>query len=143
MTNWGTGTPRREFLHVDDMADACLHLLEHYDGPDQVNVGTGRDATIAEIAAVVAEAVGYAGETSWDTTKPDGTPQKLLDVSTAARRGLDAAHRARRGDCLDRRVVPPARRLAARGRLTRAELWVRSSSGWSRWTRQPSTGGAR
>lgn len=81
VTNWGSGSPRREFLHVDDMAEACLHLLEHYDGPGQVNVGTGRDATIKEIAAIVAEAVGYEGETRWDDSKPDGTPRKLLDVS--------------------------------------------------------------
>ncbi|RIX28810.1 GDP-L-fucose synthase family protein [Amnibacterium setariae] len=81
VTNWGTGSPRREFLHVDDMADACLHLLEHYDGPAQVNVGTGSDVTIKEIAETVAEVVGYTGDTEWDTTKPDGTPQKLLDVS--------------------------------------------------------------
>lgn len=79
--NWGTGSPRRELLHVDDMASACLFLMESYDGPEQVNVGTGRDATIKEIAALVAEAVGYDGATEWDTTKPDGTPQKLLDVS--------------------------------------------------------------
>lgn len=81
VTNWGTGTPRREFLHSDDMADACLFLLEHYDGPSQVNVGSGEDATIAEIAQLVADAVGFTGETTWDTSKPDGTPQKLLDVS--------------------------------------------------------------
>jgi len=81
VTNWGSGSPRREFLHVDDLADACLHLLEHYDGPGQVNVGTGKDATIAEIAGLVAEAVGYAGRTVWDTSKPDGTPRKLLDVN--------------------------------------------------------------
>ena len=81
VTNWGTGSPKREFLHVDDMAAACLHLLEHYDGPEQVNVGTGRDATIKEIAGFVADAVGFDGETNWDTSKPDGTPQKLLDVS--------------------------------------------------------------
>jgi GDP-L-fucose synthase len=81
VTNWGSGTPRREFLHVDDLADACLHLLEHYDDGVQVNVGTGRDATIKEIAATVADAVGYAGETVWDAAKPDGTPRKLLDVS--------------------------------------------------------------
>lgn len=81
VTNWGTGTPRRELLHVDDMASACLHLLEHYDGPTQVNVGTGLDHTIAEIAEMVATAVGYTGETRWDSTKPDGTPRKLLDVS--------------------------------------------------------------
>ncbi|MBY4210286.1 GDP-L-fucose synthase [Rhodococcus fascians] len=81
VTNWGTGSPRREFLHVDDMAAACIHLLEHYDGPDQVNVGTGEDATIKEIAEIVAAAVGFDGETEWDTSKPDGTPQKLLDVN--------------------------------------------------------------
>ncbi|WP_377454233.1 GDP-L-fucose synthase family protein [Rhodococcoides fascians] len=81
VTNWGSGSPRREFLHVDDMAAACIHLLEHYDGPDQVNVGTGEDATIKDIAGIVASAVGYEGETEWDTTKPDGTPQKLLDVN--------------------------------------------------------------
>ncbi len=81
VTNWGTGSPRREFLHVDDMAEACLHLLEHYDGPSQVNVGTGSDVTIKEIAETIARVVGFTGETEWDTTKPDGTPQKLLDVS--------------------------------------------------------------
>jgi len=87
VTNWGTGTPRREFMHSDDMADACLHLLEHYDGPVQVNVGTGTDTTIREIAETVASIVGYSGETLWDTTKPDGTPQKLLDVSRLAKSG--------------------------------------------------------
>jgi GDP-L-fucose synthase len=87
VTNWGTGAPRREFLHVDDMASACLHLLEHYDGPDQVNVGTGSDITIKEIASMVADTVGFAGETNWDTSKPDGTPQKLLDVSKLAQAG--------------------------------------------------------
>jgi GDP-L-fucose synthase len=81
VTNWGTGTPRRELLHVDDLADACLHLLEHYDAPGQVNVGTGRDLTIAAIAETVANAVGYEGESRWDPTKPDGMPRKLLDVS--------------------------------------------------------------
>ena len=87
VTNWGTGAPRREFLHVDDLAAACLHLLEHYDGPDQVNVGTGSDVTIKELASIVADAVGFAGETDWDTSKPDGTPQKLLDVSKLAQAG--------------------------------------------------------
>ncbi|MBU2111241.1 MAG: NAD-dependent epimerase/dehydratase family protein, partial [Actinobacteria bacterium] len=90
VTNWGTGSPRREFLHVDDMASACLHLMEHYDGPQQVNVGTGRDATIKEIAETVAEVVGYTGETRWDTFKPDGTPQKLLDVSKLREAGWEA-----------------------------------------------------
>jgi len=87
VTNWGTGTPRREFLHSDDMADACLHLLETYDGPEQVNVGSGTDVTIHEIADAIAGIVGYRGETHWDTTKPDGTPQKLLDVSKLAQAG--------------------------------------------------------
>ncbi|SKA82289.1 GDP-L-fucose synthase [Agreia bicolorata] len=87
VTNWGTGTPRREFLHVDDMAAACLHLLEHYDGPEQVNVGTGSDVTIREIAETIAEVVGFTGRTEWDTSKPDGTPQKLLDVSKLANAG--------------------------------------------------------
>ena len=114
VTNWGTGTPRREFLHVDDMADACLHLLEHYDGPEQVNVGTGEDTTIKEIAELVAEVVGYKGETLWDTSKPDGTPQKLLDVSKLARSGLDREDRPARGPRVDRRLVPRARRRPAR-----------------------------
>lgn len=90
VANWGTGTPRREFLHVDDMADACLHLLEHYDGPQQVNVGTGTDVSIREIAETIADVVGFEGETVWDTTKPDGTPQKLLDVSKLADAGWTA-----------------------------------------------------
>jgi GDP-L-fucose synthase len=85
--NWGTGSPRREFLHVDDMAAACLHLLERYDGPEQVNVGTGSDVTIREVAETIASVVGFQGETHWDTTKPDGTPQKLLDVTKLAEAG--------------------------------------------------------
>jgi GDP-L-fucose synthase len=89
--NWGTGSPRREFLHVDDMAAACLHLLENYDGPSQVNVGTGSDVSIKELASIVADAVGYQGEMTWDTSKPDGTPQKLLDVSRLAKAGWTAS----------------------------------------------------
>jgi GDP-L-fucose synthase len=90
VTNWGTGKPRREFLHVDDMAEACLHLMEHYDGPEQVNVGTGRDVTIREIAETIGRVVGFTGTTEWDTDKPDGTPQKLLDVSKLAEAGWTA-----------------------------------------------------
>lgn len=97
VTNWGTGSPRREFLHVDDMAAACLHLLEHFDGPQQVNVGTGRDTTIREIAETIAEVVGFEGETQWDTTKPDGTPQKLLDVSKLRDAGWEAQIGLREG----------------------------------------------
>ncbi|MBC2642719.1 MULTISPECIES: GDP-L-fucose synthase [unclassified Rhodococcus (in: high G+C Gram-positive bacteria)] len=89
VTNWGTGSPRREFLHVDDMASACLHLLENYDGPDQVNVGTGEDSTIREIAEIVADEVGYGGKIEWDTTKPDGTPRKLLDVTKLRQSGWE------------------------------------------------------
>jgi GDP-L-fucose synthase len=78
---WGTGTPRREFLHVDDLAAACLFLLEHYDEPGPINVGVGEDLEIRELAALIAEVTGFTGRTVFDTTKPDGTPRKLLDVS--------------------------------------------------------------
>jgi GDP-L-fucose synthase len=81
VTQWGSGTPRREFLHVDDLAAACLHLIDHYDDPRPINVGTGEDLTIRELASLVARTVGYHGEILWDTSKPDGTPRKLLDVS--------------------------------------------------------------
>src|SRR3954449_5773334 len=97
VTNWGSGSPRREFLHVDDLADACLHLLEHYDGPQQVNVGVGHDVTIREIAETIADLVGFDGETAWDTSKPDGTPQKLLDVSKLAAAGWTAKFGLREG----------------------------------------------
>jgi GDP-L-fucose synthase len=78
---WGTGTPRREFLHVDDLADACLHLLEHYDDAAPINVGVGTDVTIRELAETIAKVVGYTGAIGTDPSKPDGTPRKLLDVS--------------------------------------------------------------
>lgn len=78
---WGTGTPRREFLHVDDAASAMVHLLEHHDGPEPVNVGTGEDLTIADLARLVADTVGFAGGIAWDTSRPDGTPRKLLDAA--------------------------------------------------------------
>ncbi|MEV5051562.1 GDP-L-fucose synthase family protein [Arthrobacter sp. LAR12-1-1.1] len=91
VSNWGTGTPRREFLHVDDMAAACLHLLENFDGASQVNVGTGTDVTIKELASLVADAVGYKGVIDWDSSKPDGTPRKLLDVSKLTGAGWSAS----------------------------------------------------
>jgi GDP-L-fucose synthase len=78
---WGSGAPRREFLHVDDLARACLLLLERYDEPGPINVGTGRDVTISELAVTVAQVVGYEGEVRWDRSKPDGTPRKRLDIS--------------------------------------------------------------
>jgi len=87
VTNWGTGSPRREFLHVDDLADACLHLLEHYDGSEQVYVGSGTDLTVKKLVDTVSDVMGYSGETRWDATKPEGTPQKMLDVSKLAKLG--------------------------------------------------------
>src|SRR6266702_4042765 len=78
---WGTGTPRREFLHVDDCASACLFLLEKYDSPEIINVGCGEDISIHELAELICDVVGFDGELAWDTTKPDGTPRKLLDVT--------------------------------------------------------------
>jgi GDP-L-fucose synthase len=87
---WGTGTPRREFLYVDDLADACIYLMKNYSGDELVNIGTGEDITIAEFARVVAATVGYTGEIRYDRSKPDGTPQKLLDVGRLASLGWRA-----------------------------------------------------
>ncbi len=81
VTLWGTGEPRREFLHVDDLADACLYLMNTYDEGDIVNIGTGKDTTINELAELIREVVGYEGRIEHDTSKPDGTPRKLLDIS--------------------------------------------------------------
>ncbi|MBE5847834.1 MAG: GDP-L-fucose synthase [Lachnospiraceae bacterium] len=78
---WGTGKPLREFLYVDDMADACVFLLEHYSGEEHVNIGTGKELTIAELAEKVKKAVGFEGEIVWNTSMPDGTPRKLTDVT--------------------------------------------------------------
>ena len=87
---WGTGTPRREFLYVDDMADACIHLMKTYSGDALVNIGSGEDITIAEFARLVAATIGYTGKISFDSTRPDGTPQKLLDVSRLGKLGWRA-----------------------------------------------------
>ena len=89
VTLWGTGTPRREFLHVDDLARACLLLLERYDDGLPINVGTGHDIPIDGLARLVAEALEYDGTIRWDTSKPDGTPRKALDISRAQRLGFD------------------------------------------------------
>ncbi|MBA2397481.1 MAG: GDP-L-fucose synthase [Bradyrhizobium sp.] len=91
VTVWGTGTPRREFLYVDDLADACIHLMKTYSEQELINIGTGEDITIAEFARVVAATVGYAGTISFDTSRPDGTPRKLLDVSRLAKLGWRAS----------------------------------------------------
>lgn len=100
---WGTGTPRREFLHVDDLADACVFLMRQDAPPQLVNVGTGRDISIADLAALVADVVGYGGEITFDASRPDGAPRKLLDVSrmeelgwraqTGLREGVEATYR--------------------------------------------------
>src|ERR1700749_389852 len=87
---WGTGTPRREFLYVDDLADACIHLMKNYSSSELVNIGTGEDITIAEFARVVAVTIGYTGAISFDPSRPDGTPRKLLDVSRLAQLGWRA-----------------------------------------------------
>lgn len=84
---WGTGTPLREMMYVDDLADACVYLMNTYSGDETVNLGTGKEHTIKEIAEMVARVVGYTGKITWDTTKPDGTPRKLLDVSKLERLG--------------------------------------------------------
>ena len=97
VTLWGTGSPRREFLHVDDLAAACLRLLDVYDEVDHVNVGVGDDVTIAELAALTADVVGYSGALEWDTSKPDGTPRKLLDVTRMKSLGWEPSIELREG----------------------------------------------
>jgi len=87
---WGTGTPRREFLHVDDLADACAFILKQDNPPDWINVGTGTDVTIKELTETVAEVTGFKGKITWDSTKPDGTPRKLMDVSRLGKLGWSA-----------------------------------------------------
>ncbi len=81
ITVWGSGNPRREFLYTDDLADACLFLLEHYDQPEPVNIGCGEDVTIRELAEIICETLGFGGRLEFDASKPDGTPRKLLDIS--------------------------------------------------------------
>jgi len=90
VTIWGTGTPRREFLFADDLADACVFLMQRYSGEEMVNIGIGDDMTIAEFARTVAEVVGYKGELNYDTSRPDGTPRKLVDTAKLAALGWQA-----------------------------------------------------
>lgn len=88
---WGTGRPRREFLHVDDLADACLFLMNSYEGSEVTNIGTGSDITVGELAELIARVVGFGGRLAFDRTKPDGTPEKLLDISRMTALGWKAA----------------------------------------------------
>lgn len=97
VTCWGDGSPLREFLYVDDLADLCVFLMNHYSGSETVNAGTGRELTIRELTTLVAETVGYRGRITWDTSKPNGTPRKLLDVSKATRLGWTAKTSLREG----------------------------------------------
>jgi GDP-L-fucose synthase len=94
---WGSGTPSREFLHVDDLASACLFLLEKYDSPEIINVGCGKDISIRELAELICDVVGFAGELVWDVTKLDGTPQKLLDITKLRALGWQPTIRLRKG----------------------------------------------
>ena len=91
VTLWGSGSPRREFLHVDDLADACLFLMSHYDEKGLVNIGWGNDVTILELAQLIKKITGYEGELNFDKTKPDGTPQKLMDVTKLNNLGWKAS----------------------------------------------------
>jgi len=97
VTLWGTGSPRREFLHVDDLAAACLRLLDVYDEDEHINVGVGDDVTIAELAELVADVVGYSGAVEWDASRPDGTPRKLLDIARISSLGWAPAIGLREG----------------------------------------------
>jgi GDP-L-fucose synthase len=90
VTLWGTGSPYREFLHVDDLAEACLFLMETYESPELINVGCGHDLRIRELAEMVRTVVGFSGEIAWDTNKPDGTPRKLLDITRMTKLGWNA-----------------------------------------------------
>ena len=94
---WGSGEPRREFLHVDDLASACLFLLQNYDSSEIINIGTGTDLTIRELAELICDVVGFDGELSWDRSRPDGTPRKLLDVSKISSLGWQAKIPLREG----------------------------------------------
>ncbi len=97
VTVWGSGEPRREFLYVDDMADACVYLMNHYDDGEIVNIGVGKDISIAELVELIREEVGYTGTIEYDLTKPDGTPRKLLDVSKIQSLGWSAKTSLRDG----------------------------------------------
>ena len=114
VTCYGDGSPLREFMFVDDLADACVYFMNNYDGEETVNVGTGKDISIKDLAALVAKIVGYKGEILWDTSKPNGTPRKLLDVSKAAALGWKYKTELEDGIRLTYKEfvsTPPSRRL--------------------------------
>ena len=94
---WGTGSPKREFLHVDDLAEACVHLMDTYSGEEWVNVGTGEDLSIKSLAELICDIVGYTGELDWDTSKPDGAPRKLMNVDRINELGWKASIGLREG----------------------------------------------
>jgi GDP-L-fucose synthase len=94
---WGSGTPKREFLYVDDLAEACVHLMKHFSEPGPINVGTGEDISIANLAKLIMEIVSYEGELVFDPSKPDGTPRKLLDVSRINNSGWKATTSLEKG----------------------------------------------
>ena len=122
---WGTGTPRREFLHVDDAADALVHLMTHYSGATHVNVGVGSDLTILELAKLIAGVVGFTGEIVTDPARPDGTPRKLLDVSKLQKSWLAPQDRARGRPCQHLRMVCKSFR-AREGRACAPSLMART-----------------
>lgn len=97
VTVWGTGTPRREFIFADDLADACILVLEKYSGESHLNIGTGSDITIADLAQLIADVIGYDGKLAFDTSRPDGAPRKLLDVSKVSALGWKAHTSLRAG----------------------------------------------
>ena len=114
VTLWGTGAPRREFLHVDDLASACVHLLRHYDDPTPINIGCGEDLTIADLAKRIARTVGYSGDIEWDTQRPEGTLRKLLDSERLRKLGWTPSIELEAGI---RRTSQEFRTKAARGPL--------------------------
>jgi GDP-L-fucose synthase len=122
MTVWGSGTPKREFLHVDDLADALVHLMQHYSGDVPINVGSGHEVTIRELAETVVKAVGFAGELGFDSSKPDGTPRKLVDGARLAALGWRAS------TPLDRGILETYRWFLEHGETARGLTFTESAT---------------